>query len=63
MVFCDSTSTLDWFNTLLFILSTGSMPLGVLITSDKQEDTLIHGLTLLKEVLVYPQKQSSWCKS
>jgi hypothetical protein len=45
MVFCDSTSTLDRFNTSLFILSTshpsGGMPLGVLITSDEQEELLL----------------------
>ena len=55
MVFCDSTSTLDRFNTSLFILSTshpsGGMPLGVLITSDEQEETLTQGFSLLKQVL------------
>ena len=55
MIFCDSTSTLDRFNTSLFILSTshpaGGMPLPVMITSDEQEETLVHGQNLLKKVL------------
>ena len=55
VVFCDSTSTLDRFNTSLFILSTshptGGMPLAVMITSDEQEETLLHGLSMLKGVL------------
>ena len=44
MVFCDSTSTLDRFNTSLFVLSTshacGGLPLGAIITSDEQEETV-----------------------
>ena len=55
MIFCDSTSSLDRFNTSLFILSTshptGGMPLAVMITSDEQEETLVDGFRLLKEVL------------
>ena len=55
VVFCDSTSTLDRFNTSLFILSTshptGGIPLAVMITSDEQEETLLHGLSMLKGVL------------
>ena len=58
MIFCDSTSTLDRFNTSLFILSTshpgGGLPLAVMITSDEQEETLAQGLHQLTEVL--PQK-------
>ena len=45
MIFCDSTSTLDRFNTSLFIISTshpaGGLPLAVIITSDEQEETLV----------------------
>ena len=55
MVFCDSTSTLDRFNTSLFILSTshpsGGMPLAVMITSDEKEETILQGLNMLKKVL------------
>ena len=55
MTFCDATSSLDRFNTSLFILSTshpaGGLPLGVIITSDEQEETIRQGLELLKEVL------------
>ena len=55
MVFCDSTSTLDRFNTSLFVLSTshacGGLPLGALITSDEQEETIAQGLQLLQTVL------------
>lgn len=44
MVFCDGTSTLDRFNTSLFVLSTsnacGGLQLGVIITSDEQEETV-----------------------
>lgn len=56
MTFCDATSSLDRFNTSLFILSTshpaGGLPLGVIITSDEQEETISQGLKLLKEVLL-----------
>lgn len=52
MVFCDSTSTLDRFNTSLFILSTshpsGGMPLAAMITSDEQEETISQGLNMKK---------------
>ena len=55
MTFCDATSSLDRFNTSLFILSTshaaGGLPLGVIMTSDEQEETIRQGLELLKEVL------------
>ncbi len=54
MLFCDATSSLDRFNTSMFILSTsnaaGGLPLGVLITSDEQQDTICQGLQLLKDV-------------
>ena len=55
MTFCDATSSLDRFNTSLFILSTshqaGGLPSGAIITSDEQEETIRQGLELLKEVL------------
>ena len=55
MVFCDATSSLDRFNSSLFILSTsnaaGALPLGVIITSDEQEDTIQQGLQLLNKVV------------
>ncbi len=55
MIFCDSTSTLDRFNTSLFILSTshpsGGMPLAAMITPDEQEETIWQGLNMLKQVL------------
>ena len=45
MIFCDSTSTLDRFNTSLFVLSTshpcGGLPLGAFIVSDEQEETIV----------------------
>ena len=57
MVFCDATSTLDRFNTSLFVLSTshpaGGLPLGVMITSDEQEETIVQGLSQLLNV--FPQ--------
>ena len=55
LVFCDSTSSLDRFNTSVFILSTctpaSGIPLGVFITSDEQESTIKRGLEVLGEVL------------
>ncbi len=55
MIFCDSTSSLDRFNTSLFVLSTsnaiGGLPLGVIITSDEEQGTISQGLDLLKTVL------------
>ena len=55
MVFCDSTSTLDRFNTSLFVLSTsnacGGLPLGAILTSDEQEETVTQGLKLLQQVI------------
>ena len=57
MVFIDSTSTLDRFNTSLFILSTahaaGGLPLAVMITSDEQEETVTQGLTMLNDVMLF----------
>jgi len=58
MVFCDSTSIFDRFNTSLFILaisnSYGGLPLGAIITSDEQEETITQGLKLLQQVI--PEK-------
>lgn len=55
MVFCDATSSLDRFNSSMFVLSTsnavGGLPLGVIITSDEQEDTIRQSLEVLKDVL------------
>ena len=55
MVFCDSTSSLDRSNTSLFVISTanaiGGLPLGVIITSDEEQETISQGLGLLKEVV------------
>jgi len=55
MVFCDSTSSLDRFNTSLFILSTshptGGLPLAAMITSDEQESTINQGLEMIKDVI------------
>ena len=55
MIFCDSTSSLDRFNSSLFVLSTshstGGLPLSVMITSDEQEDTIQQGLEMVKQVL------------
>ena len=54
MVFCDNTSTLDRFNSFLFVLSTshcaGGLPLAVMITSDEQEETIQQGLQMVKQV-------------
>ena len=56
MTFCNATSSLDRFNTLLLILSTshpaGGLPLGVIITLDEQKETIRQQLELLKEVLL-----------
>ena len=55
MVFCDSTSSLDCYNTSLFILSTsypaGGLPLAAMITSDEQESTIQQGLEMIKRVV------------
>ena len=55
MVFCDSTSSLDRFITSLFVISTanaiGGLPIGVIITSDEEQENISQGLGLLKEVV------------
>ena len=41
LVYCDSTSSLDWYNCQAFVMSmytsTGGVPLGVVITSGESE--------------------------
>ena len=55
MVFLDSTSSLDRYNTSVFILSAahpgGGIPLRVILSSDEKEETITAGLKMLKEVL------------
>ena len=55
LLFCDSTSSMDRFNTSVFVLSTHSVasgiPLGVILTSDKREETILTGLQMLKLIL------------
>ena len=55
IMFCDCTSSLDQFNTSLFILSTchpaGGIPLGTLMTSDEKEETIQAALQMLEDVL------------
>ncbi len=55
MVFCDATSSLDRFNTSVFIISTGTpssgVPLGVIIASDEQQATIHKGMQMLAEIL------------
>ena len=55
LLFCDSTSSMDRFNTSIFLLSTHSaasgIPLGVILTSDEREETIQAGLQLLKSIL------------
>ena len=54
LLFCDSTSSMDRFNTSVFVLSTHSVasgiPLGVLLTSDEREETIQTGLQMLKSI-------------
>ncbi|XP_062511396.1 uncharacterized protein LOC134187296 [Corticium candelabrum] len=55
MVFIDATSSLDRYNSSVFIMSTSTptsgIPLGVIVTSDEQATTINRGLELLGEVL------------
>ena len=59
MFFCDSTSSLDRFNTSVFILSTATptsgIPLGVILTSDEQQSTIRRGLQVLGNVIPPPK--------
>ena len=54
LLFYDSTSSMDRFNTSVFVLSTHSVasgiPLVVLLTSDEREETIQTGLQMLKSV-------------
>lgn len=55
MVFIDATSSLDRYNSSVFIVSTSTptsgIPLGVIISSDETESTIHRGLELMAEVL------------
>ena len=55
IVFCDATSSLDRYNTSLFLLSTttpaGAVPLGAILTSDEKETTIEQGMKMLKSLL------------
>ena len=55
IVFIDATSSFDRQNTSIFLLSTvtpgGAIPLGVIVTSDEQEETIIEGLRSLASIL------------
>ena len=55
IVFCDATSSLDRYNTSLFLLSTttpaGAVPLGAILTSDEKETTIEQGMKMLKSIL------------
>jgi len=65
IMFCDCTSSLDRFNTSLFILLTchpaGGIPLGILMTSDEKEETIQAALQMLrcssKKCLLW-----QWCR-
>ena len=55
IAFCDSTASLDRFNTSVFMISTAipvsGVPLAVFLTSDEREQTIYKAFELLKEVL------------
>ncbi|XP_066923705.1 uncharacterized protein [Clytia hemisphaerica] len=55
IVFIDSTSNLDEHNLRFFLLVThsvaGALPLGIIITSDEREETIVKALTLYKGIL------------
>ena len=52
IVFCDSTASLDRFNTSVFIISTSTtvsgVPLAVILTSDEREQTIYAAFELVK---------------
>ncbi len=56
VVFVDATSSFDRQNSSIFLLSTvmpaGAVPLGVIVTSNEQEDTITTGLKYL--VSIFP---------
>ena len=55
IVFVDATSSFDRLNSSIFILSTvmpaGAVPLGVIVTSDEQEETIRDGIRSLCTIL------------
>ena len=53
IVFCDSTASLDRFNTSIFILSTASTASGIplAIISDEREHTIQRAVEMVKEIL------------
>ena len=55
LVYCDSTSSLDRYNSPTFIMSTctaaGGIPLGVVITSGESEETITEAFSYLRMVL------------
>ena len=55
VVFVDATSSFDRQNSSIFLLSTvmpaGAVPLGVIVTSDEQEETITSGLRCLMSLL------------
>lgn len=55
IVFCDSSSSMDRFNTSVFILSTttacSGIPLAVVMTSDETEETITWAMEKVKEVI------------
>ena len=52
LVYCDSTASLDRYNSPTFVISTctsaGAVPLGVVVTSGESEDTIIEAISYLK---------------
>ena len=55
IVFCDATSSLDRYNTALFILSTthvcSGVPLAAVMVSDETEQTVTKAMEMVKQVL------------
>ena len=55
LVYCDATASLDRYNCPTFIVSTcssaGGIPLGVVITSGEDENTITEAINFLKAVL------------
>ena len=55
IIFCDATSSFDRHNSAIFLISTvtpaGALPLGVVVTSDEQEETIINAFKMLQTIL------------
>ena len=55
VVFIDATSSFDRQNSSIVLLSTvmaaGAVPLGVMVTSDEQEETIVTGMRCLMSIL------------